>query len=162
LALDLPTAPRVNVFRAIESMIRNDPTISRTVKPESLRAWSGATADAKNFTIEHSPAIRLTPTSGPEQFYTPDSMSGDLIINVEMLVKGSNADDIANLWYALERVFYPAASSDKFKRVAALQAAGATTGLLLFSVPAFDSDPDGVFMAAAGQMRITVDVRLNT
>ena len=105
--LNLPVVSRVRLFRAMEALVRRDPTFGRIVKPSSFRTWSGNPEDAKEFTIEHAPCLRWTPTAGPEVFKTPDSMVGSLFINCEILIRGTNADDIANFWGMVERVFYP-------------------------------------------------------
>ena len=160
-ALSLPQAPRSAVFRAMETVVRGNPTFQRIVKPASFRTWSGQPEDAKPFTYEIAPAMRWTPTSGPEQFNTPSSMVGPLFINCEILIKGTDCDDVANLWWMLERCFYPDQPGSN-TIAASLNAAGAFTGLVFFTQPAYDPDPDGVWLAASGQMRIDVLNAINS
>ena len=42
------------------------------------------------------------------------------------------------------------------------QTAGARSGLVLFSQPAFDPGPDGVFFAGQGQIKIEIQSQLNS
>jgi hypothetical protein len=69
-ALDLPQSPRDAVFRAMETIVRQNATFQRIVKPTSFRTWRGNPEDAKEFTFEIAPAMRWTPSStapGPPQ-----------------------------------------------------------------------------------------------
>lgn len=161
MPLQLLSAPRTKVFREIVSILRADPVISRTIRKDCLRAWEGAQADAKNFSVEHAPAMRLTPGTGGDDFATPDSMKGALLINYEILIRGTNADDLFNLWWAMCLALYPADPIARSQLALRLQNAGARSGLVLFTQPAFDPDPDGVFIAGIGQMKIDVESRFN-
>ena len=160
MALDINTSPRTSVFRKIVGYIRNDPTIRRIVRPTSIRAWDGLPQDAQPFAPEITPAIRLTPTAAADTWWTPGATRGPLFINVEMLVKGTNVDDVMDLWWAIVRAIYPAAQSDTNANVLALQKAGAYSGLAEFSLPAFDADPDNFVFFAVGQIKIDVNNQL--
>ena len=161
-SLDLPTSPRVAVFRAMETIVRNDPTMQRILKPHAFRTWAGSQNDAKQFNIELAPALRWTPQNTAEEFSTPDTMRGWLLINAEILIRGNCSDDLLNFWFAMERAFYPSTLTGRNANVLTLQNAGARSGLVLFSQPAFDPDPDGVFFAGAGQIKIEIQLPLNT
>lgn len=155
--LDLNTAPRTSVYRKVVQLIRNDATIKRIVRPTSIRAWDGLPSDGEPFTPEIAPALRFTPINGPDAFWSPGSMKGDLLINVEMMVAGTCVDDVFNLWFAACRALYPALQSSTNANVQALMAAGAYDGLAVFSSPAFDPDPKDNYFYAQGQIRITVN-----
>ena len=161
-ALDLPQSPRDAVFRAMETIVRGNATFQRIVKPTSFRTWQGNPEDAKEFTIEHAPAMRWTPLNTGEEFKTPDTMAGDLLINCEVLIKGTNVSDLTNFWWMLTRCFYPSLLSTRQANILTLQNAGARSGLVLFSQPAFDPGPDGVFFAGQGQIKIEIQSQLNT
>jgi|SRR5271157_131502 len=161
-ALDLPQSPRDAVFRAMEKIVRSNATFQRVVKPHSFRTWSGEPQDAREFTFEIAPAIRWTPMHSGEEFKTPDTMAGDLLINCEILVKGTNVSDLTNFWWMIVRCFYPSSLADRNANIQTLQAAGARSGLVLFSQPAFDPGPDGVFLAGQGQIKIEIQSQLNT
>ena len=96
-----------------------------------------------------------------EDFRTPDTMAGDLLINCEILVRGCCCDDLTNFWWMVTRCFYPTALGARNANILTLQAAGARSGLVLFSQPAFDPGPDGVFMAGQGQIKIEIQSQLN-
>src|SRR5271166_1128536 len=114
--LNLPQSPRDAVFRAMESIVRGNPTFQRIVKGSSFRTWQGNPEDAKEFTFEIAPAMRWTPMNSGEQFRTPDTMSGDLLINAEILIKGTNCSDFQNFWWMVVRCFYPPTESPGITR----------------------------------------------
>ncbi len=162
-ALQLPQSPRDAVFRAMETIVRQNATFQRVVKPGSFRTWQGKPEDAKEFTFEIAPAMRWTPQNTGEQFRTPDTMSGDLLINCEILLKGTNVSDLTNFWWMVVKCFYPSgAVSARNANIQTLQTAGARSGLALFSQPAFDPGPDGVWLAGQGQIKIEIQSQLNT
>jgi len=164
-ALNLPQSPRDAVFRAMETIVRQNQTFQRIVKPSSFRTWKGNPEDAKEFTFEIAPALRWTPQNTGEQFRTPDTMSGDLLINAEVLIKGTNVSDLQNFWWMLVKCFYPGMSppsgATSYQVIQTLQTAGARSGLVLFSQPAFDPGPDGVWLAGQGQIKIEIQSQLN-
>jgi hypothetical protein len=164
-ALDLPQSPRDAVFRAMETIVRQNATFQRIVKPTSFRTWKGNPEDAKEFTFEIAPAMCWTPMNTGEQFRTPDTMSGDLLINAEILLKGTNISDMQNFWWMIVRCFYPPSTAPGVTRnavIQTLQTAGARSGLVLFSQPAFDPGPDGAWLAGQGQIKIEIQSQLNT
>lgn len=161
LNLPLPKSPHTSVFRAIVGLLTNDLVLRNIFKTGSLRSWSGGNFDTLEFSYSIAPAIRLTPANGPEQFWSPNAQVGALLINCEILIAGTNVDDVQNLWWAIEKAIYPADHTKAAANVAALQAAGAHSGLVLFSQPAFDSEPSDKFFAAMGQMKIDVRKQFN-
>jgi hypothetical protein len=160
-SLDLPTSPRTAVFRAMETIVRQNAIFGRIVKPDRFRTWEGHPRDIKPFTFQEAPCMRWTPLHSGEEFRTPDSMSGDLLINCEIICRGSCVDDLTNFWWMLTRCFYPAGTATNVI-VNTLQMAGARSGLVKFSQPAFDPDPDGVFFAGMGQLKIEIQSNLNS
>ena len=87
--LDLPTSPRAAVFRAMETIVRQNSVFNRIVKPDRFRTWQGEPRDIKPFSYQEAPCIRWTPMNTGEEFKTPDTMAGDLLINCEVIVAGS-------------------------------------------------------------------------
>ncbi len=161
-ALNLPQSPRDAVYRAMEGIVRGNPTFQRIVKPTSFRTWQGNPEDAKEFTFEIAPAMRWTPMNTADTFSTPDSMRGDLLVNAEILIKGTNCSDYQNFWWMVMGCFYP--NNTLLARntvIGQLQAAGARSGLVLFSQPAFDPSPDGMWLACSGQIKIEIQSTLN-
>ncbi len=161
--LDLPTSPRVAVFRAMETIVRGNSIFNRIVKPDRFRTWQGEPRDIKPFSYQEAPCIRWTPMNTGEVFKTPDTMAGDLLINCEVIVAGSCCDDLTNFWWLLTRCFYPpSGGAPRQAIIQTLQSAGARSGLVLFSQPAFDPGPDGVFFAGQGQIKIEIQSQLNS
>ncbi len=162
-ALNLPQSPRDAVFRAMETIVRQNATFQRIVKPTSFRTWQGNPEDAKEFTFEIAPAMRWTPMNTADTFSTPDSMRGDLLINAEILIKGYNVSDMQNFWYMVMRCFYPIQTTPSPNPVPpALVTAGARSGIVLFSQPAFDPGPDGTWLAGQGQLKIEIQSNVSS
>jgi hypothetical protein len=158
--LDLPQAPRDIVFRLMEGIVRENAVFRRIVKPSSFRTWSGRPDDAELFTTGMAPAMRWTPVQGPETFWTPSTITSSLMINCEILLNGTNVSDVSNFWWMLVRCFYPAqlglAQQIRQTLINSGGAGGAKSGLVMFSQPAFDPQPDGKWLAAQGQISIEV------
>jgi len=162
-SLDLPVSPRAAVFRAMETIVRGNSVFQRTVKPDNFRTWQGEPRDVKPFDQSNTPALRWTPMNTGEEFKTPDTMAGDLLINCEVICRGSCCDDLTNFWWMITRCFYPqGGGAARQVIIQTLQAAGARSGLVLFSQPAFDPGPDGVFFAGQGQIKIEIQSQLNS
>ena len=161
-SLDLPTSPRAAVFRAMEQIVRTNAVFQRVVRPTSFRTWQGSPDDATDFNIAYAPTMRWTPMNTGEQFRTPDTMAGDLLINAEIVIRGCCCDDLTNFWWMVARCFYPPTIAARNAIIQTLQTAGARSGLVLFSQPAFDPGPDGVFFAGQGQIKIEIQSQLNS
>ncbi len=163
--LPLKTAPRTSVFRALLGVIGCDPTLRRIFgKPGSLRVWDGSTEDAADFALVQAPAARFTPMSGGvDDWFSPEMQFGDLVVGVELLVRGTNVDDVMNLWWAIQRAIYPETPDGPLAIANKLMAAGATTGMVTFIEPAFDPDAarsNGYFLAY-GRMKVEIREILN-
>jgi hypothetical protein len=158
-SLDIPQGPSDAVFRAMEGIVRANTTFKRVVKPSSFRTWQGSPDDIKPFTFEIAPCMRWTPSYGPMEFRTPDSMSGNLIITCEVLVRGSCCSDLTNFWWLLIRCFYPGGPGIN-TIINTLQHAGARSGLVKIPMPAYDPDPDGIFFAGQGQLIVEIQSNL--
>lgn len=159
-ALKLPTSPRMALFRLIDQRLRADPTLERTVK--EWRSWQGVPDDAKPFGQGQLPAVRLTPRSGPEGWWASDSQKGTLFVMAEVITPGLCADDLDNLWFAIERALYPVDPAARNAWVATLQAAGAWKGLVQLAQPAFDGRPEmGGDGRLDGQGMLSIEFRIN-
>ena len=146
----------------METIVRQNATFQRIIKPDRFRTWQGEPRDIKPFTFQEAPCLRWTPMNTGEEFKTPDTMAGDLLINCEVITRGSCCDDLTNFWWMLTRCFYPPVLVARNTNIQTLQAAGARSGLVLFSQPAFDPGPDGVFFAGQGQIKIEIQSQINT
>lgn len=147
--LKLPTAATTAIFRRIERQLRNDKALGRVVN--SWTTWEGCPSDRVPNATGSAPLITLTPQAEAENWWAPSTQKGTLLVRVDMLVTGTCVDDVLNLWWAIQRACYPSDSTERLGFQGDLQAAGAHTGLIRFSQPAFDSDPaageDGQFLA---------------
>lgn len=139
LALD--DAPRTLVFRAVEDLLRRDPTLKRI--ETTIRAWQGEPTDKELLSYDMAPGIILTPYPGPETYWYSNTMKGKLFIQFETITAGLCVDDAENLSYAIERVLIPHGTAAQVQAtIAKLTTAGAVTGQVTFSTPIFDPRPD--------------------
>jgi hypothetical protein len=159
-SLELEDGPRTRVFRQLEAILRNDPTLAR-VLGRSWKTYSGDPGDAQPFGITSCPWLVMSRVPGPEEYWSPDAMTGDMSVLLLIGVRGFCEDDADNLYAAIQRAIYPGTQEAKLANVALLQAAGAHTGIITFSQPAFDprsidgQATDGM-ITARGRMQITV------
>ena len=82
-------------------------------------------------------------------------MQGELAIQVEILLPGTNIDNLTNFWWMVQRCFYPGGGQNDSIQTA-LVSIGARSGIVRFSQPAFDPSPDGVWLAGQGQIMIAI------
>lgn len=161
--LKLPQSPRAKIFRLIDNQLRNNADLRRVVRENSFKSYTGDSNDNTHFALDMLPGIRLSPSSGPDQFWANDSMRGNLSIDVEMVTEGLCWDDIDSLWYLIEKALYPRAAVAGFSEqdyfFVALQQAGAHTGLCEFSAVVADPDP-GDANAFIGRGIIRIEYRI--
>lgn len=159
----LPASPRLTLFRAVDQLLRADPTLKRVIKPDSFKSWTGSSGDRNDPSIGGGPYIRLTPRCGSENWWSSAEQLGKLTIDVELCVRGTCWDDVDSLWYAMERVFYPFDQEARQPVRKRLRDAGSWTGLMSFTMPAYDpaSGEDG-WWNAVGQMQIDFKVPFNS
>lgn len=153
----LPDTRQVAVFRALELILRDDPTLKATV--QDWRTGEGQPSDRQPF-APTKVGVRMWPVPGPEAFWTPESMTHQMFVMFDLSVPGQCVDDVANLWGAICRALYPlGGQAARQANIKALQKAGAHTGISVFSAPAIDpsdmAGADGHF-TARGTLRIEV------
>jgi hypothetical protein len=164
--LDLDDCPRTKVFRQVDAILRADPTLRRVFGAEGGRrflSWEGdPVRDAKPLDDKSAPAIRITPAAmGEDGWYSPEAQMGDLAIEVEILLRGTNVDDLMNVWWAVQRAIYPKSGAQD--NANALRDAGSFTGMVAFVDPAFDramAEKSG-YIDAVGRMKVDVLETLN-
>lgn len=170
--LALPDSPRTAVFRLIEKTLRKDPTLHRVLSKDSQwKTWDGSPANKLPFGKTPSPTIRLTPAAGADEWYSPSAIFEPLIVHVELEVEGLNVDDMANLWWAIVRALYPPnplalSPSPAQAFMNALQGAGASTGMIDFTQPAFarveeDEGGDDGRLYAHAQLKVELNLGIN-
>jgi hypothetical protein len=136
------------VFRVVTTQAENDPELRRILGGR-LRSWKGEPADRLPLdATSDGPVMRFTPQPRRVSRYSPDATVGNLDVLVEYSVLTLCVDDVMNLWETVVQAL--TWDDDTFR--AALVAAGAETGEVEFSDPAYDprpaADPLGVFNAA--------------
>lgn len=164
MSLNLPASPRTLCFQALADTIRKDPVIRSVVAEKSLLFVDGDPRDRAELVIGQAPAMRFTIATGADEWWQPESFKGPLSVNVEMLVKGACQLDVQNLWWALVRAFYPKDQDAKFAIQKRLKAAGAETGQVRFTQPAYAPQqlPEDGGFRAMGQMQLMIRLPLNT
>lgn len=163
--LELDASPRTRVFRTIDAILRRDATLKRLFgKKGSYRSWTGDPGDAKPMAVELAPAVRITPAGlGEDQWYSPDSQTGDLVVDVELMIRGTNADDLMNAWWAIQRAIYPEDQAARLQLANDVQGAGSFSGMITFLDPAFDRQAaeNAGYFHALGRMKVDVLEALN-
>jgi len=156
--LDLKRGVRSKVFRAIETVLRADPVLDRTIR--TWVTWDGTNPSQSADLPGMCPILRLEPSVGPMGWFDPSSQFGPLVIRVGMVVQSYHAEDYLDLWEAIEGALYPEGNWEAQQRIRnALADLGAEIGQVEFSLPATTPDPrgvaDGLFLCS-GMMRISI------
>lgn len=160
MPLGLPQAERTAVFRAVVGILKADPVLKGQVK--TLLSWEGKPTDAADLVLGMAPAIRLTPTGGPDGWMSPNTVVGDLYINFEMLTASYLVDDLMNLWRAVVAAIYDPSSTSFTAIQATLRNAGAYPPSPQFTMPAFDAKPESNFCFGTAQMLIKCQTQLGS
>ena len=152
-SLKTPSSVWSAVFRRIVMQVENDPSVKRVVGVDNLRSWKGVPGDKNDFMpTSNAPVVRLTPQPRNVDWYSPDTQSGVLWVQVELAVQSLCIDDVADLWDILVNAIRPGALTSTVRSFPqSLVALGAETGEIVFSDPAMDPRPDaseeGLFFA---------------
>ena len=162
--LDLPTSPRAAVFRAMETIVRQNSVFNRIVKPDRFRTWQGRTQRHQAVLVSGGALYSLDPDEHGRGIQDSGHDGRRPTHQLRSHRRGRRAvDDLTNFWWLLTRCFYPpSGGAPRQAIIQTLQAAGARSGLVLFSQPAFDPGPDGVFFAGQGQIKIEIQSQLNS
>lgn len=162
--LHLTTSPRVLAYRLIERTLRADPVLSNVVGLWST--WEGdPIRDPLPLALVGDSSIKLQPAMGPVDFWAVDSTRGDLIVDVDLIVRGTCYDDLDNLWYAMEQAIWPRDVTRQRAFILKLQqATQGGKGLVIFQRPAsfIADDVDGSpCLRASGSLRTDVHELIN-
>jgi hypothetical protein len=170
LKLPLPDSPRLVAFRAVEAILRASPDLVAAIAADQWGTFDGDAFEIMEFGTGTEPAVMLSIAESDGQWWSPDTIESTLTIDVAFSIPSLLLDDVENLWWAVVRAFYPAnpqladpSPSDRIQST--LRAAGATTGLVMFSKMstarvAPDDDADGRFLAY-GQLTLDVNMTIN-
>jgi hypothetical protein len=160
-SLDLDDSPRTRVFRQLVQIFQADLTLSRVIAPRHWRTFSGEPADKTEFGATACPSVVMSRIPGDERFWSPDSFTGEMHVQLLLQTRGTCEDDCDNLYWHFQRAIYPLDNDAKITINRTLVAAGAHTGLVLFSQPAFDprnlnGQASEGLIVARGTMRIEI------
>jgi len=152
----LPNDVPTTLYRITEQILRDDPTLKAVVK--AWQTWDGKPEDRTPSGSTRLPWVCLTPRPTSERWYSPESQTGMLIIQIQANVEGTCIDDAMNLWGAIRSALN--GGGDNARRCdinTRLQAAGAWKGFYLFSDPLYDPSADP---AAAAMFEATGAVQI--
>lgn len=157
--LGLPTDARSLVFREIVNRLRTNPLLDRVVGKENWFVWDGSRDDEAEFGSGGGIQIRLTPRVGPGAWQDETGQQFPLLVDIEALINGTDADDFLALQMAIEIALYQPSDHDaSLSWQVRLMGLGAVDGLISF-VPLNDVDAaarkDGTW-GLRGQLSIDV------
>jgi hypothetical protein len=159
-SLPLPTCEHLDVFEQCVRILKAAPDLKRTIK--TWFVWDGSPTDAAEWATGMCPGMRLTPSVVDDGWFTPDTLRGRLIVDVEIALTGTAIRNHALVWRAVKRAFYPTVDADRVTIATRLRTAGAYPALVLFQ-PGFSYSPEdgGAIVVAAGRFSIQVIETLN-
>lgn len=99
-SLDIESRYRAKAFRAIETVLREDPVLGRVVNRWSTR--EGVAGELIAPTADQMPMIALTPVPNPSTVFGVDETRINFAVAVQVFVKGTCVDDLFALWEAVE------------------------------------------------------------
>jgi hypothetical protein len=151
--LALEPSPHSLAFRGLVRILRADPTLRKVVR--TWFVWDGSPDDAMEPCEATCPSLALAPAASADRWLGPSGFTGDLVVNLELLVAGSRVDDALDLYHAVKRAVYPEDDAKRTAVRAALVAAGVVTG-----EPEFAGDAAPEVLAGASLLGLAARVRL--
>ena len=127
--LDLPTAEETLAFRAVETILRNDPALKAVTK--LFIAWRGDVEDIWKPSVSTCPYLRISPFDGQSRRETEQQHRMPLRIEVMAAVIGSNVDNMTNYWACIRRALFPQNSVAQLNVVLATIAAAQAKGAMI-------------------------------
>jgi hypothetical protein len=103
--LDLPDYAPTKLFRAVVAKLRAHDDLARVVR--TWHAMEGLPADAQPATLSQLPWIKLYYGAQPAVPVTISSTQSPMTIVMELIVAGTDQDDLVNLWGAVMRALFP-------------------------------------------------------
>lgn len=160
----LPTSARTAVFRALVGLFRTDANLLRVIPTLGWHVWTGDRNDLSDLESV-MPAIRITPLGEPATPQTQTKTGSPLALSIEIATDGTNADDLLDLWGAVETVVFTGDGARTALQAAIAAAQGTTPkgqvhGLTL-SNPAISPQQDKAgngFMVAAGIITVNITI----
>jgi len=117
--LPIPDGPEKIAFRAIDYILRTDPTISTLCAIGGAAggsdgdgglylSWTGEIEDLWDATISTCPYLRISPGGLGSSWETEGQHRMPMSIAIEAAVVGSDFDQIGNFWSAIRSALFPA------------------------------------------------------
>jgi hypothetical protein len=95
-----PDGPEIRAFRAVEAILREDPTL--LAAGASIRSWDGDESDSQAIASGMCPILRISPeVVQPDRPLTQMQATAHLSIRAEIYVAGTIAEDLVNFWAAV-------------------------------------------------------------
>lgn len=160
--LHLKTSRRTAVFRLVERLLKTDPELANG-KVRTWRSWEGSPKDDDPPVPAQCPWVRLSRAVSPAGPRDEQSQAATLVIRIELATKGTNADDPADLWAAVEDALVPRDVEAQRALRVRFRELGAETGVIKVGQPADETTraehESGVMLLATGT--ILIDYRVS-
>jgi hypothetical protein len=121
--LAIPDVEETIAFRAIDSILRADPTIKRVVK--SYGSWTGEAGDVFGPTPATCPNLVLAPRPNGSKWETEGQHAMPFAITITAAVNGTNVDQLMNWWGCIRLALWPR----DMERMLAIRAKVAEAGI---------------------------------
>lgn len=118
--LSLPNVEETVAFRAVDGILKHDPTLKRVVK--DYNSWTGDASDVFGLTAATCPNLQIAPKPMPGTWESEGQQRLPFSIVITCAVNGTNVDQLMNLWGHVRRALWPHDPA----RMAAVQAIMAT------------------------------------
>ncbi len=155
--LALPDCAEVLAFRAVETVLSTDPTLSRVTR--YFNAWTGDAADVLPPTFALCPYLQIAPAPLASDWEAEGLHKVPMAISLLCVVAGSNRDQLMNYWAAIRRALWPQ-DPDRFAAVRqVVQDARITRPVLQAQAYGVKVDEAGARMLVAeGSLRLILHV----
>ena len=103
--LQIPLSVESASFRAIESVLKNDPTLGPLLRHFS--AWRDEDADLMEPEWGLCPYLRISPSPIESDWVTEGQHTGGFALNVQLAVQGTRIDNLMNFWAVVRNAIWP-------------------------------------------------------
>lgn len=93
------TGPRMIAFRALESVLREAPSLQEV---RTFTSWTGERLDGTQVATGMMPYLGMTPLGLPNEIMGQGRNLADVAVRIEIAVQGLVAEDFINFWDAVE------------------------------------------------------------
>jgi hypothetical protein len=143
--LDVPVFQHTSIFRAVDLVLRNDPTFGRACN--TFLAWTGSADDTKDPALSLCPYCRISPIPASSSMATERQHTAPLAVAIEAAVQGTDFDQLGNFWGLIWAVFFDMSDMARFNGVVAiLQAAGVTRPVMTMQGFGYTVDNENNYM----------------